>query len=329
LQVLRKKVLVIRFNAIGDLVLTTPVVKALSTNGYEVHYLVKTAFAELMENNPHVKKVWRFTDNLPEINSSLKQEDFDVVIDLHNNLRSKRVKSALSNVKSYTIKKDRVKLFMLTKLGINRVKERHIVYRFLDVLKPLGLAMGEPSPKTYIPDTIATHWPYPLPARFLAIVVGAAWATKEIPRDKILELISRSAFEHIVLIGGPADKDRAQQIEQQSKRDIQNLTGMLTITESAYVLQQAASVVSGDTGMMHIAASLGTPCVAVFGSTHKVLGYTPFYGKQKAQYHLVQNETLGCRPCTKQGENQCPKGHFKCMMDLEVDDIIEKVDSLN
>ncbi len=321
-----KKALVIRFNAIGDLVLTTPVVEALATHGYEVHYLVKEAFSELMEYNPHVHKVWKLKDSLTEVLSKLKNENMDVVIDLHNNLRSRQVKSALK-AKNYTLQKDRLRLFLLTKLNINRVKERHIVYRFLDVVKPLGIAVEAPAPQTYIPDTISAHLPYTLPAHFLVIVVGAAWTTKEIPTEKLLELITRTAYKEVVLIGGPADKEKATLIEQRAQRPMLNMVGALTITESAYVISKAAAIVSGDTGMMHIAASLGVPSVAVYGSTHPVLGYTPFYGKHEAQYHLVQNEELSCRPCTKQGQNQCPKGHFKCMLDLDVDELVSKVDS--
>ena len=321
-----KKALVIRFNAIGDLVLTTPVVEALAKHDYEVHYFVKEAFAELMEYNPHVHKVWKLKDTLAEVISDLKKESFDVVIDLHNNLRSRQVKSALK-VKSYTLKKDILRLFLLTRLHINRVKERHIVYRFLDVVKPLGIAVEAPAPQTYIPDTLSAQLPYTLPAHFLGIVVGAAWTTKEIPTEKLVELIARTTYKEVLLIGGPADTEKATRIEQQVQRPVHNMVGQLTITESAYVISKAAAIVSGDTGMMHIAASLGTPSLAVFGSTHPVLGYTPFYGKHKAQYHLVQNEKLSCRPCTKQGQNKCPKGHFKCMLDLDVDELVSKVDS--
>ena len=321
-----KKALVIRFNAIGDLVLTTPVVEALAAAGYEVHYLVKEVFAELLDYNPHVHKVWRLKDSLSEVLAHLKKEQFDVVIDLHNNLRSRQVKSALK-AKSYTLKKDRLNLFLLTKLNINRVKERHIVYRFLDVLKPLGIAVDEPAPQTYIPDAIAALWPDTLPAHYLVIVVGAAWANKEIPTEKIVEIMARTSYREIVLIGGPADKEKARLVVHQSQRLIHNKVGLLSITQSAHVISKAAAILSGDTGMMHIAASLGTPAVAVYGSTHPVLGYTPFYGNHKAQYHIVQNDNLNCRPCTKQGQNQCPKGHFKCMLDLDIEALVSKIDS--
>ena len=306
--------------------LTTPVVDALASQGYQVHYLVKSAFAELLEHNPYVHKVWALTDSLTDLLDPLKSEAFDVIIDLHNNLRSGRVKSALK-VKSYTFKKDRLRLLMLTKLGINRVKEKHIVYRFMDVLKPLGIAEGEPAPTTYIPDTIAQQWLYPLPSHYLAIAVGAAWKTKQIPTETILEVIKQTQYNEVVLVGGPDDKKIALEIEQGTSSAVLNLTGKLSITESAHVIQQASAVLAGDTGMMHIAASLGTPCVAIYGSTHPVLGYTPFYGKHKPVFHLVQNENLNCRPCTKQGEHQCPRGHFKCMLDLDHKEIVDKIDS--
>lgn len=331
-----KKVLVIRFNSIGDIVLTTPVVEALHKASYEVHYLVKGVFKEILETNPYVYKIWTIKDRVSEVTNLLKKEGFDVVVDLHNNIRSLQVKQALK-VRSLTLKKNRVPYYLLTKFGVNslfnRVKERHIVYRFLDVLGPLGIAVGEPTPHYYISSDVRKSLiKLKLPDKYIVIVTGAAWATKQIPVDKIVDTIDQLPTLHIILIGGPADMNTAmgimKSVRTKQHRQVINLTGQLSISQSAAVIEKSTVVLSGDTGMMHIAASLGISVVGVFGSTHPILGYTPFYSSLYAKQpisSIVQNDTLNCRPCTKQGQDKCPKGHFKCMNDIPIDSIIQKL----
>ncbi len=316
-----KKVLVIRFNAIGDLVLTSPTVKVLAEHGYEVHFLVKAAFASILTPNPHLTKVWTLTDSLSEVISQLKAVHFDYVVDLHNNFRSKKVAAGLST-ETFTLKKDRIGLWLLTNLSINKINDRHIVYRFLDVIQPLGIKSVEPKTEYYFPADTSTN--LDLPERYLAIAIGAAWKTKEIPLENLAYIIETSEWRDIVLIGGPDDLVRTDELLRIIQKPVSNLVGKLSIASSALVVQKAAILLTGDTGMMHIAAALSTDIVAVFGSTHPILGYTPFMKKSK--YTIIQNEVLGCRPCTKQGKSNCPKGHFKCMLNLDYRTLIHNID---
>lgn len=327
----KKKALVIRFNSIGDIVLTTPCVQALAEAGYVVHYLTKSAFSEILAHNEHVDHVWKLEDELSSLLPALKAEGFDVVIDLHNNLRSSKVKSALS-CQAFTLQKNRFSLWLLTQTPFKSHQEKHIVYRFLDVLKPLGISSDGPSTNYFLPVSISHKESLrTLPGNFLAIAVGAAWETKSIPTEKLVSIIKETDFSEVVLLGGKDDVEKAAVIESQASRPIINLVGELSINESAYVVSKSSAVLTGDTGMMHIAAAFEVPAIAVFGSTHPALGYTPFYAKnaqsQKLTHFLVQNERLSCRPCTKQGKSKCPKAHFKCMLDLNNDEIIEKIDS--
>lgn len=317
----RKKVLVIRFNAIGDIVLTTPTVQALAESNYEVHYLVKSVFAELLESNPHITKVWKLADNLEALISDIRKESYDFVIDLHNNFRSKKVSKALKS-KVYRFRKERAADWMMTRFGFRKAQKDHVVLRFLKVIEPMGITNSSLKPSFYFPEDIKVI--KELPSSFLVIAVGAAWKTKQIPTDKIVSIISDSAWKQIVLIGGPQDGEAAKLIVRSVERPVVNLTGKLSISESARVVEQASVILSGDTGMMHIAAALGTPVVAVYGSTHPLLGYLPYTDEEN--YVIIENKELNCRPCTKQGKTACPKGHFKCMLDLDYSDLVEKID---
>jgi len=316
------KVLVIRFNSIGDIVLTSPVVERLAKRGYEVHYLVKKAFAEIVENNPAITKVWQLENSLEAIIKQLKGEQYDYVVDLHNNIRSHRVHRALK-ARTYILEKHRIALWLLTTFGINTFKQKHIVHRFLEVIAPIR-RHSKPAnkPQFYIPENTTIE--NQLPEQFLAIAVGAAWKTKEIPIARLNEIIAASSWSNIVLLGGPTDENKVHQLESTNKNLI-NLVGQLSITQSAAVIKKASVLLTGDTGLMHIAAAVETAIVAVFGSTHPILGYTPF--TDESAYELIQNTALSCRPCTKQGKKACPKGHFKCMLDLDYSAIIEKIDA--
>jgi len=320
---LKEKVLIIRFNSIGDIVLTTPVVDALYAKGYEVHYLVKSSFASLLTPNPNIFKVWELQSDLSSVIANLKLEDFDFIIDLHNNLRSSKVKRSLK-VKSYTFDKPRIKYFLLTRLGIRLKPEPHIVNRFLSVIKPI-VGSVKNAETTFFFNVFSDKLDLEaLPKSYIVIAVGAAFKTKTIPTDKLAEFINKCDDE-IVLIGGADDVGNANLVVENSNRKIINLVGVISLSDSARVVHKSKMLITGDTGMMHIGAALDVPMINIFGSTHQILGYTPFYGKNTNKSTIIENTELSCRPCTKQGRDYCPKGHFKCMNAISVDQMLNVI----
>lgn len=321
----KPKVLVIRFNSIGDIVLTSPVIATLEENNYEVHYITKKAYTSLLYNNPKVFKVWVFEDNFNILLPQLKKQGFDLVVDLHNNFRSKKVKKALSS-QSLTFAKPRISLWLLTQFNIKPKKLNHIVDRFLEVIEPLSLKNKSTKLEFHFPPNFS-YSGTDLPKEFYTIAVGAAFFTKQIPKAKILEIVDEIDLP-VVLVGGPDDSNISNWITLNSRKEVIDLCGQLSIEESAFVIKKSICLLSGDTGMMHIGAALGVKMVNVFGSTHPILGYTPYYGLSENQAIIVENKELSCRPCTKQGKNICPKGHFKCMNDIKSEEIITKLKTI-
>jgi len=318
-------VLVIRFNSIGDIVLTSPTVKALHDAGYEIHFLVKSAFKSLVEPNPHITKVWNIEKGLAEVIPVLKKEGYHKIVDLHNNLRSRQVKAAL-RISAHTLKKPRIKLLLLTQTNFRTEPQAHIVDRFLSVLEPMGISVPQPKTAFYFSKIGNKPLLDRLPKKFLCIAVGAAWATKEIPISLLNLIVEKTSYEQVVLIGGPADVERSQAIEP--RVGLMNLTGTLDIEDSARVIENSQVLLTGDTGMMHIAAALSIPIVAIFGSTHPMLGYTPHRPiLEPANAVIIQNNDLDCRPCTKQGKTSCPKGHFRCMTEINPQEVINALES--
>lgn len=322
-----KKALIIRFNAIGDIVLTTPVIDALSDAGYEVHYLLKSAYAPIIENHPKVARLWLYGKNQNNLIPALKREEFDYVIDLHNNLRSVLFRIKLG-VPARVLKKNRLADLLMVHFNFARKQRPHIVHRFLDVVVPLSGIVQNPEPAFYFPKDGRSSGVKLPSENYICIAVGTAHPTKDIPLEKLLPVIQYSEA-HVILLGGSGDRDRAEALmDAAGRHEISNLTGTLSIDQSAYVLSRSRLLICGDTGLMHIAAALGIPTVSLFGSTHPILGYTPYYSDDAIPRALIQNSSLSCRPCTRQGRSHCPKGHFKCMMDISVDEIAQKVEGI-
>ncbi len=320
-----KKILVIRFNSIGDIVLSSPVIKILNEEGHQVHFLIKQRYHNFVKYNPHIERIWTLNDSLKELITDLEGENFDLIVDLHNNYRSFKVKQAL-NVKSYSFKKDHLKYWMFFQLGIDKIDRRPIVHKFLETIKPIINHERIEAPEFYYPvpsEEIMSD----LPERYIVIVVGAGFKTKLIPENLIKEIIKGLNIS-VVLLGGTEDEERGRRISMLDTKDVWNFCGKKDIIESAQIIEKAELVVSGDTGLMHIAAALNRPLIALFGSTDPTLGYAPYGFDRSKKIVIIQNEDLSCRPCTKQGRKICPKGHYKCMLDLNSSQIIEKIKAL-
>lgn len=301
--------------------LTTPVVGVLSKAGYEVHFLSKAQYAEILLANPRIDRVWTIEDKIAEVLSALQEENFYKVLDLHDNLRSVRVRKTLG-VPTAIFDKQKVSNFLWTKFGLKTSASPSILSRFLKTAEGLdGVEASAPLEFPIPPKTREAIEKYELPSKYYCIAVGAAWKTKQLPLHKIQEVLDGLPSENIILLGGPKELYLTKGLTLGPK--VRNLVGQLSIIETGAIIERATALLSGDTGVMHIAAALGTPIVAIFGSTHPDMGYAPYSKEGGSQPVLIQHESLECRPCTKHGKKSCPKGHFKCMEELDMAEVVE------
>ncbi len=322
----RYKILIIRFNSIGDLILMSPVIDALASAGHELHLLTKKEYSVVQAYNPNLEKIWQFSGKDRSIGDKLKQQGFDYVLDLHNNIRSLRFRLLLGKP-SLVLKKNRISdLIMRFRFG-QRQKQDHIVNKFLNTAKPLLGDVPIPRPEFFVQPN--TEWLDNIPDRYIAIAVSTAFATKDIPIDHLCKVIDSFPDQTFVLLGSQADVKRAEAVvDNVIGHNLISLVGTVSLHASASIIDKADLLITGDTGLMHMAAALNTKMITIFGSTHPSLGYTPFYNDPNTPHAMVQNEGLSCRPCTKQGRHSCPKSHFKCMRELSVDEICNKVEQL-
>jgi len=315
------KVLIIRFSSIGDIVLTTPVIRCIKeqVKDVELHYCTKSSFKGIIESNPFIDKVFTVNDSDKELIQDLKKENYDVIIDLHKNLRSLRVKQALK-AKSYSFDKLNIRKFFLVKFKWNIMPAIHIVDRYMKTVEALGVKNDNKGLDYFIPekDELDLDWyPKNFQSGFIAFAIGGQHQTKRLPLAKMLDLCEQLNTK-IVLLGGKEDVQDAEEIESYFKdktTEILNLVGKINLNQSASVIKKSDSVLTHDTGLMHIASAFKKKVNSIWGNTVPELGMYPYLTEHK----IFEVKDLNCRPCSKIGFDSCPKGHFKCMEDLKID----------
>lgn len=321
------KILVIRFSSIGDIVLTSPVVRCLKKQlpDSEIHYLTKKQFETLVQPSPYIDKVYSLGNSLSAIINELKKERYDLIVDLHNNLRTIRVKNTLG-VKSVAFDKLNFEKWLVVNLKINRLPNIHIVDRYLETVKHLGVKNDQQGLDFFIQesDTVnPTDISPSLSNGYVAFAIGAQHATKRLPIDKLISICSK-INKPIVLLGGKTDMAIATQVEA-AVPNVINTCGKLSIGQSASLAKQADAVITHDTGMMHIAAAFGKKIISVWGNTIPEFGMYPYMPQHQELSTIVEVKGLPCRPCSKIGHDKCPKRHFKCMNEIDEKTIVQSL----
>lgn len=320
------KVLVVRFSSIGDIVLTTPVVRCLKQQipNAEIHFLTKQKFRTILAENPYIDTLHTIEKSIDEITPKLKSIGFDVVIDLHNNLRTRTLAWKLG-VTTHRFPKLNLQKWVYVNFKINRMPEVHIVERYFEAVKSLGVTNDFLPCDYYIAQKDVVHIEETLglqPDTYVAFAMGAQFATKRLPNHKIREICEKLSLP-VVLLGGPEDAENGAAI-QKGLPHVINTCGQFTLGQSASIVQQAKTVIAHDTGLMHIASAFEKHIVSIWGNTTPSIGMYPYMPRKKDfSIHEVQN--LACRPCSKIGFKACPKKHFACMEKQDIEAIVKSV----
>lgn len=312
----KHKVLIIRFSSIGDIVLTTPVIRCVKeqVSGVELHYLTKKTFEAVLSGNPYIDKIHFLKDSLSETIADLKLENFDHVIDLHNNIRTLIIKKRLGKPAS-SFNKLNLQKWLLVRFRVNLLSKEHIVDRYLKTVEFMGVKNdGIGLDYFLVNNHNLTGLLPPSHQQYIALVIGAKHATKRLPVQRLVELC-RLIKQPVVLLGGPEDMERGETIMTASGGHVFNGCGKFNLDQSAFLVKMAACVITHDTGLMHIAAAFKKPILSIWGNTVPEFGMYPYMTKESIIYQV---KGLSCRPCSKIGYEKCPLGHFKCMNNIDL-----------
>lgn len=319
------KFLLVRFSSIGDIVLTSPVVRHLKqqVEDAEIHYLTKKNYASLLEANPYIDHIHVFEGDMKSCLRALKNLEIDYIIDLHHNARSARIKWGLKRM-DFTVHKLNWKKWLYVNFKMNRLPERHMVDRNLDTIKAfiserdsLGLDYFVPQEEEIRPESL----PPEFQQGFIGIAIGAQHATKMLPEESLVDLCGKLRHP-VIILGGPGDQATGEaMLSAWPGKNILNGCGKYSIHQSASLVKQARVLITHDTGLMHIGAAFHKPIISVWGNTVPLFGMYPYRPDPGSVQYEVKN--LTCRPCSKIGHDRCPRKHFRCMLDQDLDGMAE------
>lgn len=325
------KILVIRLSSIGDIVLTTPVVRALKAQlpNVELHFLTKKANEQVVAYNPYIDKVQLYDGQEKEILfNALKAEKYDVVIDLQKNHRSRQVVRQLKTL-HFSFSKVNFKKWMCVRLKLNFLPDVHIVSRYFEAVRDLGVYNDQKGLDYFLPEDCGfdeDDLPMVCEDGYVAVVVAGQHATKRIPASKIVE-IGSILHKPIILLGGKDVAAVGEEIVDELGDRAYNGCGKFSLHQSCYIVKQADCVITGDTGLMHVAAAFHKPTAVIWGNTIPEFGMYPYMPGHRELFRNFEVCPLACRPCSKLGHKKCPHKHFKCMLNIpavEVADWVNK-----
>jgi ADP-heptose:LPS heptosyltransferase len=322
-----KKILIVRFSSIGDIVLTTPVIRALKTqyNGgdVELHYLTKSAFEAVLSANPYLDQLYTIQRDVAEISGKLRRQQYDHVIDLHNNLRSLQLKMALRRP-TRTLDKLDLRRLLYIRCKINLLPNKHVVDRYLEVVRPLGVVNDKRGldyflrPQDYVdPDSLpAVHR-----EGYIAIVIGGKHSGKLYPVQQLIQLC-RLLQAPVILLGSAEDRQRGDTIAAQAGQQVFNACGLFSLNQAAALVRDAQCVISNDTGLMHIATAFKKQIISLWGATVPQFGMYPYLPGTGSQILEAQSRE---RPYSKHGGKALFKSPYDCWSGLEPEKIYQAV----
>ena len=346
-----QKILLIRLSAIGDILLTTPLLRALRTQFPEAQldFVVKSEFAEILRHHPAINTLYELNvqNGWPELTAlgrRLRAARYEVIFDIHNNFRSRYLTHAAKPQRVLRHRKYVLRRWLLVRAKINLLQNTPPIYqRYLEAAAPFNLTAplsaagfrlelfwrGEDNQRAEV-ELSSRQWQPQLP--MLGLAPGAGFFTKRWPAEYFGALAVQCIQQgwQVAVLGGKQDAALAKIIASmvcEQLRDnapLLNLVGALSLTESAAVVKKCRMLVANDSGLMHIAEAVGTPLLAVFGSTTRELGFFPHLPTSR----VIEHESLSCRPCSHLGFQQCPAGHFRCMREITVEKVWNAVQEM-
>lgn len=327
-----KRVLIVKMGALGDVLLTTPVIRAIKNKWPEtlVDFATNQAGQILLEYHPNISEI----HVIEHTQSALKKGVYDLVIDLENNQVSRKASKQV-NAQSVQIKGSNWNQSLLVNLKVNLLPNKHLVDRFFEALEPLGIEIDDDGLDYLIPDKyeVETDWlPETHREEYVVFAIGADYVTRQMPVEKLIETCDR-INKPVMLIGGKEDHDLGEKIDSFFEKRINNekfekglkelnkrtiifnACGKFGFHQTASVIKNARAVFTHDNHWMQVAAAFQKEIFAIWGNTIPEFGSYPFLTK----FTTFENTKLACRPCSADGHGSCPLGHFKCMKTQNLD----------
>lgn len=322
------KILIIQTAFIGDVVLATPLIEALALKypGCQIEFLLRKGNENLLEHDPRVANllIWNKKEgkykSLFRLIKKIKAEHYDLLLNLQRFGATGFLTWMSGAKKKIGFSKNPFSFSYHQKVAHEIGSGTHEVERNLKLIDYAELLR----PKLFLPEATLKKVESYKEKPYLVIAPTSVWFTKQFPEEKWVEFLKELSFDgSIYLVGAPGDFDACQQIIMKSAKG-ENLCGKLSLLESAALMKDAQMNYVNDSAPMHFASAVNAPTTAIFCSTIPDFGFGPLSDKS---FIAQTSEHLACRPCGLHGKKACPKGHFKCGMDIDVKQMINLTDT--
>jgi heptosyltransferase-2 len=336
-----RSILITRLSSLGDLVLISPIIRSLKEMFPEsiIHLAASKDYASLYQDCPYLDGVFQydFTISKKENRAALSEfmeqngiNKYEILLDLHDNLRTRALTNGLFTEKRKIDKNRLNKLSLVYRKKPVEGRNNHVVERYYDILKGLGDEFRLYPLEIWLPEEkgLEIYPPHekdttPTGSLKIALAPGSKHFTKRWPSAKFAEvgkfLVEKFGAE-ILILGGKEDVEVSSAIRAGIGSAAKNHSGSLSIVNALRKIDSCSFMICNDSGLMHLAAARNVPVIAIFGSTVRDFGFTPWMVRNS-----IIEERINCRPCSHIGRSKCPKGHFDCMNKISSDRVIEEV----
>ena len=320
------RILIIRLSSIGDVILTTPILKKIKEKNLDIKidFLVLDRFKEAIIGNPNIDNLIVFEKgnndgikNIRKFAKELKKNNYDYVFDLHSKIRSRLI-TIFIGVKTFRYLKRSLYKTILVKLGLIKYRaDSTIVKNYFDAFKVLEIEYaGEDLEFNFSKKDKQTEEYY---KNYVVFAPGASKNTKKWTVEgfgSLANLINKKNKKKIILIGNKGERNECEDINKKSGNICINLAGKLSLKESGALLSKADFLITNDSGPFHIGRGVKTKSYVIFGPTDPNMFEYDELGV------LIYGEEP-CSPCSLHGDKKCPKGHFNCMKNISAEDIMK------
>lgn len=347
-MILPNKTLVLRLSSIGDIILSSPLLRVLRKSAGKdarIDFVVRKEYAELVRYNHHLSFVHEYDvasgfEGLKELAKTLYNERYELVVDIHDSIRTKFLRAACRSKEAVVVDKRKFERWLLVNLKRNAYDDAlSVADRYIETVEKYGVKNDGKGLEIFIPDSMLFEISGKMAKlrlnefeKVIGICPGAKHFTKRWQKEKFAEAAVSAAAEFnakILLFGGENEKGDCNFVADEitkriAEKSVSNFAGEFSLLETAAAMEFCDVVLTNDSGLMHLAAAKQKKVVAIFGSTVREFGFFP-YGTEAI---VIENEHLDCRPCTHIGRKSCPKEHFKCMNDISAEEVLNAVKKL-
>ena len=336
-----QKILIIRFSSLGDIVLTSPVIRSLKQKfpKSQIFFLTKSRYHDLLKNDPNIFSLIEFDpkekhkgiSGFLKLVEELKTFNFDLVVDLHANLRSFLIRHLLKTKLKIKYNKRWFTRFLLVHFKFIHVKSIHTVDSYLKALKKIGVNSSEKDPEIFLDQESENFLKDFLVEKniekdniMVGIHPGARWKTKRWNEEKftqICRILNQKPKVKIILFGDRNDQELIEKISSPALNRKLFKAVNLPLNKFMSLIKRCDCFITNDSGPMHIASALGVPVVAIFGPTHTKLGFSPL-GPES----MVLTANVKCSPCSLHGEKKCHKKSRLCMDFIQPEMVTDAVE---